>query len=82
MDKMTKKDQLTFRQIYDRLPGRSSVKTPKNEFVERIAGVTKKHETTVRCWLAGTQRPDALSISMIEKELGMNGDCLFPRKEA
>lgn len=81
MDKMTEKDQMNFRQLYDSLPDRSSVKAPKTEFVERMAAVTMKSTKTVRCWLAGTQKPDALSQSMIEKELGMCSKSLFPETE-
>lgn len=80
MNKMTEKDQLTFRQIYDSLPSRSAVKAPKTIFVERIADVTMKSTKTVRCWLAGAQTPDPLSASMIEKELGVSISVLFPNK--
>ena len=78
---MTEKDQLSFRQIYNQLPDRSTVKAPKTEFVERIANVTMKSTKTVRCWLSGTQKPDALSQSMIEKELGVGASVLFPDME-
>ena len=81
MEKMTEKDQMTFRQLYDSLPDRSAVKAPKTEFVERIAGITMKSVKTVRCWLAGTQKPDALSQSIIEKELGVTATILFPESE-
>lgn len=81
MNKMTEKDQLSFRQIYNQLPDRSTVKAPKTEFVERIANVTMKSTKTVRCWLAGTQVPDALTQSMIEKELGIPCTSLFPKED-
>ena len=64
MSKMTENDYKTFRQIYDNLPERSAVKAPKTRFVERIAALTKKSTKTVRCWLSGTQRPDALAMSV------------------
>lgn len=80
MSKMTEKDQLTFREIYDSLPDRSAVKAPKTLFVERIADITMKSTKTVRCWLAGAQTPDPLSASMIEKELGVSVSILFPNK--
>jgi len=81
MNKLTEKDQLTFRQIYDKLPDRSAIKAPKTQFVERVANVTMKSTKTVRCWLAGTQKPDALSQSMIEKELGVRANILFPESD-
>ncbi len=70
----------TFKELYNSLPGRSTAIPPKKAFVKRIAKVTMKSETTVRCWLAGSQNPDALSKSMISKELGMSCDVLFPKK--
>lgn len=75
---MTEKDQMTFRQLYDALPERSIVKAPKTAFVEKYAEITMKSTKTVRCWLAGTQRPDALTQSIIEKETGLTADVLFP----
>lgn len=81
MEKITKENQMSFRQIYNDLPGRASVKCPKTRFVERIAEITMKSTKTVRCWLAGTQYPDALSTSMIEKELGVPGEYLFPKAD-
>ena len=77
MNKMTGKDY-SFRQIYDNLPDRSTVKAPKTEFVEQIAKLTMKSTKTVRCWLAGVQKPDALCLSIIEKYLGTPGTILFP----
>lgn len=70
--------QRDFRGIYDSLPERRVVKAPKSAFVDRIAAITMKHPNTVRCWLAGTQKPDALSRAMIEKELKVPSSELFP----
>ena len=75
---MTEKDQMTFKQLYDALPDRSAVKAPKTAFVEKFADITMKSTKTVRCWLAGTQRPDALTQSIIEKETGVTANVLFP----
>ena len=63
MNKLTENCQRSFRQIYNDLPGRNSVKTPKTEFIERIASLTMKSEKTVR-YCAGTQTPDALTQSL------------------
>lgn len=64
-----------FRKIYDALPAPQPA--PKTAFVRRIAEICKVHETTVRCWLAGTQKPDALRISIIADELGVPSETLF-----
>ena len=47
-----------FRQIYDSLPVDRPI-APKTAWVNEIAELVKVHPTTVRCWLAGTQKPDA-----------------------
>lgn len=65
-----------FRQIYDALPERKSV-APKKEWITKMADMCKVHPTTVRCWLAGTQRPDALRTSLLAKELGVGENELF-----
>ena len=46
----------TFRKIYDKLPAQKVV-APKTEWIKRMAEICKVHPTTVRCWLAGTQKP-------------------------
>ena len=65
-----------FRQIYESLPARAA-KAPKTVWVEHIAKITMKSEQTVRCWLYGTQRPDALTLSILSKELDVPADELF-----
>ncbi|MDV7051515.1 XRE family transcriptional regulator [Bacteroides ovatus] len=71
-------NQRTFRGYYDALPDRKISKAPKSAFVDRIAEITMKSTKTIRCWLAGTQKPDALAQAMIEKELGIPASELFP----
>ena len=66
----------TFRQIYDKLPA-SKVVAPKTDWINRIAELCYVHPVTVRCWLAGAQKPDALRISIIAKELGVEESTLF-----
>lgn len=66
-----------FRQIYDALPARQVAVAPKTAFVKRIAELCKVHDVTVRCWIAGTQKPDALKTSIIAKELGVSEKELF-----
>ena len=72
MSELTEKDYPTFTQMYKSLPERSSIKAPKTEFVEKVAKITKKSVKTVRCWIAGTQKPDAL------KEFKVPAKYLFP----
>ena len=71
---MVKKNQ--FRKIYDKLPPRT-VKAPKSEFIKEISELCKVAPVTVRCWLAGTQKPDALRTSLIAKKLGVPENELF-----
>ena len=65
-----------FRQIYDELPAKAP-KAPKQAFVEEIMALCRVSEKTVRCWLAGTQNPDALKISVISQKLGVPENELF-----
>lgn len=65
-----------FRKIYDQLPERK-VKAPKSDFIREIAALCKVHPVTVRCWLAGTQKPDALRTSLIAAKLGVPENELF-----
>lgn len=78
MSELTEKDYPTFTQMYKNLPERSSIKSPKTEFVEKVAKITKKSVKTVRCWIAGTQKPDALTQSVLEKEFKVPAKYLFP----
>jgi len=72
-------DYKTFRELYDSLPARSTT-APKSEFVKHIAKITMKSTKTVRCWLAGAQKPDVLTKSIVEKDLAIPADYLFPSK--
>lgn len=81
MSKITSKDYPTFIQMYKELPDRSIVQAPKTEFVNKVAALTKKSAKTVRCWIAGTQKPDALVQSILEKEFNVPASALFPPKE-
>ena len=76
--KMTEPDYMTFREIYESQDGRSTVKTPKQEFLDRICSITMKSQSTVRCWLAGAFVPDELTRSVLSKELGVPSEFLFP----
>lgn len=80
MGKITEKGYQSFTQIYKSLPERNVVKAPKTEFVERIANITKKSPKTVRCWIAGTQVPDALTQDVLEREFKIPATFLFPKE--
>lgn len=82
MGKITETDYQSFVQIYKGLPERKEVKAPKTAFVEKVAEITKKSTKTVRCWIAGTQTPDALTQDVLEKEFKIPAAILFPPKEA
>ena len=69
MKKVTQKDYQSFIQIYKGLPERSAVKAPKTEFVEEIAALCMCSTKTVRMWIHGVQKPDALKQKMISDKL-------------
>jgi len=62
--------------IYDALPAKAPV-APKTAFVREMADLCKVSEKTVRCWLAGTQKPDRLRTSLIAQKLGVSENELF-----
>ena len=74
--KMKNKKKSVFRQMYDALPTERP-QAPKTAWVNDIAALVKVHPTTVRCWLAGTQKPDPLRISIIAKHLSVKEENLF-----
>lgn len=83
MDKMTvedytqvEKEPKSFGEVYNGLPERT--KAPKQAFVERIAELCMCSQQTVRMWVQGKQRPDALKQKLISEELGIPQEELFP----
>ena len=73
---MESRKKSVFRQIYDTLPAERP-QAPKTAWVNEIAAVAKVHPVTVRCWLAGTQRPDELRTDIIARHLGVSAKELF-----
>lgn len=80
VEKMTPADyaNLEFGDIYRKLP--PARKAPKQAFVESIAELCCVHTQTVRMWIAGVQRPDALKQKLIAESLQMPVETLFPPK--
>lgn len=67
-----------FRRLYDELPERSQeIGAPKADFVRMVARETKKRPATVRAWLYGVQKPDALTLSVIARITGKPEEELF-----
>lgn len=73
-----KMEAKTFKEIYEGYAKRPPLPTPRKEFVSRMADLTKKSEATVKMWVMGRQVPDALTQSVISKELGIPEEVLFP----
>lgn len=74
---MAKNDK-TFADVYKALPEPPRVISPKLQFIQRIAALTRSSENAVRMWVSGRQKPDALKQAIISKELGIPSDVLFP----
>lgn len=68
---------MTFKDCYDALPARAPM-APKRAFIQKIAKLCMRSEKTVYMWIMGVQRPDALTQSIIAKELKANVNDLFP----
>ena len=56
---------------------RKAMKTPAQEFVAEVASITHRSELTVRMWLSGQQKPDALAQSIIAEHFGVAVETLF-----
>lgn len=80
MEKLTPADYATleFGDIYRKLP--PATKAPKQAFVESIAELCCVHQQTVRMWISGVQRPDALKQKLIAEHLQIPVTTLFPPK--
>lgn len=84
MNKLTPKGQeaKSFREYYDSLPVASSIPPPKKAFRQRMADITGCSLSAVNGWLAGAYTPNASAKILIEKELGISANVLFPEKDA
>ena len=67
----------TFRDYYRSLEGRRTV-APKKQFIEEMAALCLVSTKTIRCYLAGSYRPDALRRRLISERLGIPEEELFP----
>ena len=66
-----------FKDYYDALPARAPM-APNRAFIQKFAKLWLRSEKTVYMWIMGVQRPDALTQSIIAKELKANVNDLFP----
>lgn len=67
-------DKKTFKQLYDEQKNKP---TPAQEFIAEVAQITHKTEGTVKMWLCGQQKPDALAQSIIAEHFGVDVKYLF-----
>lgn len=67
-------DNRSLREIYFSLDNTP----PKKAFIQRIAQVTKRSESAVRCWISNAYEPDELAKEKLEEELGVPANVLFP----
>ncbi len=70
-------EKMTFRGQYFVLPDKSE-DTPRARFIKEMATLCLVSETTVRCWISGEYKPDALKQSLIAEKLGVSSELLFP----
>lgn len=76
MEKMTL-EKRSFRELYFSLDNTP----PKKAFVQKVARVTKRSESAVRCWIAGAYQPDELAKEKLEQVLGIPAEVLFPENK-
>lgn len=74
--KRTMSEQKTLKELYEeakRLP------SPAQTFVTELAELTCSKEMTVRLWLYGKQRPDALTQRVLAEHFKTSAEALFPK---
>lgn len=65
----------TFKEFYEQVKNQP---TPAQEFINKIAELTCSNEVTVRMWIGGRQRPNALAQRVLAEHFGTTPDALFP----
>lgn len=65
----------SFHELYSE---QKNKKTPAQEFISEVARITHRTETTVKMWLSGQQKPDALVCSIIAEHFSVEVSSLFP----
>jgi len=71
----TSKQKKSFKELYEIERDKLN---PGQEFIEKIAKLTRRSPFTVRAWIAGVQEPDELVKDVLSKEFGTDADILFP----
>lgn len=66
---------MTLKEIYQQ---KKVELTPAQQFVQKLAEVTCREETTIRQWLSGVQEPPRRAKDSIAKYLNVPVDELFP----
>lgn len=69
-------EKMTFRGHYFSLD--NDTVSPRTLFIREIAKLCMVSETTVRSWIAGEYRPDALKQTILAKKLNRKPEELFP----
>lgn len=76
MLKITKRrKRMTLKEIYQQ---QKELPTPAQLFVQELANITCREETTIRQWLSGVQEPPRRAKISIAKHLSLPVDELFP----
>jgi hypothetical protein len=74
MNDLTKEDHRSFSQIYKEIP------QSRADFVEHMMAITMKSKSTIYNWIYEQFEPDELTKSILEKDLGVPAEDLFPKK--
>lgn len=69
---------MTFRDYYLKLKGMDRPLHPAKAFIFNISKKTGRRPSTIRQWLCGVQRPPKDVCILLEAELGIPHDELFP----
>lgn len=64
----------TLKELYEEIEVPAN---PQMAFIRYVSELTHKSELTVRLWIKGTHKPDALTIKVLAEALNVDPDTLF-----
>lgn len=81
MKKIERKTDKTLRGLYLQAKSMKPEVSPGQLFIDEVAELTHRAETTVRMWIYGKQTPDDFIKTVLSKHFGIPVEELFPPKK-
>lgn len=75
---METEKQYSFKELYYEEKKKKKQDSPASIFVKNMAELCCVNEQTVRCWIAGTQKPSSLAQKILANHFQTSKTILFP----